>query len=319
MRRIAHHLERRAARHGARERRHRRRPRFIGFTRNKQGPPAIKPLQQRPPVIIPERPRRGKLRPAPHGVVDPGAETARQRVAIGSDRRRWRVAPDMARIKGIGRRITISLGRRPRHITAVEQVAHRRRHRVLQGPRIVEPHRCRHQRRLQHQSGEFARLARAIFERDRAAPTCAEHMPKRHVQRHPHRLEFLDKSPHPPIRRIVLPLRPAAVELVIEDHRALIGKRCGIEEIPVRAARAAVKHDDRRLAIAQIAIDADIDTPTRHGDAQCAVGLQPRTRQQRRCSACRNRRQRRRGNTRDSARDQGTARHHASRIRASVA
>ena len=63
--------------------------------------------------------------------------------------------------------------------------------------------------------------------------------------------DLLDEGVHDPQGRIVRLVGPAAPELVVEDDRApaLIGQGCQVLQVVMGAARPAVDHEQRQLAV----------------------------------------------------------------------
>ena len=114
------------------------------------------------------------------------------------------------------------------------------------------------------------RPAGAIFERDRSAPACAEHVPASDTQRGADRLQLIYEARDAPVGRVVGVIGAAGIELVVEDHRPLASERERFEEARVRSPGAAMGHDDRRARAGEVAIDADIDAPALDRDHQLA-------------------------------------------------
>jgi hypothetical protein len=92
-------------------------------------------------------------------------------------------------------------------------------------------------------------------------------------------LEFIDEARDPPVRRIIGRRGAATIELIVENDRPLPGHCRGIEEVPVRAARPAMEHDDRRPRTVKITVDPHIDPPARHRHHRFAIGLDAHPRQ----------------------------------------
>ena len=166
----------------------------------------------------------------------------------------------MAGIKSRRGGIAVRLRRGTGRVAAVEQIAHVGGHAGFQFGGIAQPDLGGNQRRLQHQASQRAGPSGAILQCQRAAPTAAQHMPARDAEVDADRLDLRQETRHRPVGRIARPIGTATIQLIIQDHGAIIGQRRGVEPAPVRTARPAMDKQDRRFA-AQGAVDPDIDTP----------------------------------------------------------
>jgi hypothetical protein len=83
----------------------------------------------------------------------------------------------------------------------------------------------------------------------------ADDVPALDPQRLADRLQLGDEAFGLPVGGVAGMVRHPAVELVVEDHRALVGKAQQAAEVHMRAAGAAVNHDDGGRAFSDHAID----------------------------------------------------------------
>ena len=91
-----------------------------------------------------------------------------------------------------------------------------------------------------------AAAAGHVLDREPAAPRLAEQVAAVEPERGAHLVELLDGAVDRPERRVVGLLGAAAAELVVDDHRAVLGQPLGERLHVVRGrARAAVQEQHR--------------------------------------------------------------------------
>jgi len=114
-----------------------------------------------------------------------------------------------------------------------------------------------------------------IFQSDCGAPTVADDVPALDLESPANGFQFADETRDPPVRGIARMVGHAAVELVVKNYRALVGKRRQSSETRMRCAGPAVDENHGRTRRLEVAVDANPYATTLDRDHQFAFGQRP--------------------------------------------
>jgi len=182
------------------------------------------------------------------------------------------VAPVELRVKDGGRIVTNLLGRRPSRLAFREQGLCRGRQLGAEQIGIGDPAFGRDKRTTQHNAGQRHGASRRIFERHRSSPAKPDNMPAINSKRRADRFELVNEALDGPILCFGRMIGAPAVELIVENHRAIIAQFECVEQSAVRTPGPAMAEDNRQPLTLQITVDPDIDTPTSDRHHQLTIG-----------------------------------------------